>query len=666
MCLVCGIVGLLSSTAPVRDGAADGVVRRMTGTLAHRGPDADGVWVGAEGAVGLGHRRLSILDLSPLGAQPMEAASGRFVLVYNGEVYNFPALRAELERAGHPFRGHSDTEVLLAGFDAWGVEATVTRAIGMFAFAVWDAARRTLTLGRDRMGQKPLYYGWAGDALVFGSELKALRAHPGFTAGVDRESLALYFMYGHVPGPRTIHRGVRMLPPGHLARVPLDALVAGTDLRAFEAPYWTLDTAVAAGRDRPFQGTDTDAVDALEEMLDTVVGDRLVADVPVGAFLSGGVDSTAVVAAAQRQSAGPIQTFTIGFEGAGYDESPHAEAVAQALGTDHETLRVTPADALALIPTLPTTYDEPFADSSQIPTALVAHLARARVTVALSGDGGDELFGGYNRHVEGPRLWRALGRVPRPVRATVGRALQAVPPGVWDRTYAAIAPALPARALVTLPADKARKLGAVLGARSDGDLYARLVRTRSADWPPVLGVTLPDTLVDRPAAWPDALGPLGRQLYLDTRTYLPDDILTKVDRATMSAGLEGRAPFMDHRLVEFAWTLPDRLKVRDGVGKWVLRQAVDRSVPRDLMDRPKAGFAVPVGDWLRGPLRAWAEALLAPDRLRREGYLDADVVAGVWADHLAGRADRRFEVWSVLMFQAWLDEVAPGAAPQGS
>ena len=648
---MCGIVGFLNTRARGQDAA---VVAVMAGTLAHRGPDADGQWVSDDGAVALGHRRLAILDLSPAGAQPMRSPSGRYVLAYNGEVYNFAALQAQLGGAAQ-FRGHSDTEVLAAGFDVWGIEGTVERSVGMFAMAVWDRAERTLVLARDRMGQKPLYYGWAGPSLVFGSELKALRAHPGFEREVDRESLALYFAYAYVPAPRTIYRGARQLPPGTIARVPLDGLAPGADLGGYERAYWSLADAVRAGQEAPFRGTDADAADALEAALRQAVEDRLVADVPVGAFLSGGVDSTAVVAAAQQASPGPVRTFTIGFAEAGYDESGPAAAVAAHLGTDHKTLRVTSAEAQAVIPRLGTIYDEPFADSSQIPTTIVARLARSHVTVALSGDGGDELFGGYTRHVRAPRLWDAVRRVPGPARRAAGRTLQAIPERTWDRAYDAVSPVLPRRARLTLPGNKVHKFGRVLGARSFDGLYAGLVRAGGAGWPPVLGAGHAETLVDRPHQWPAGLSPLGRMLYLDACTYLPGDILTKVDRATMAASLEGRAPFMDHRLVEFAWTLPDHLRVRAGEGKWLLRRVVDRSVPRVLMDRPKAGFAVPVDDWLRGPLRDWAEGLLDPTRLRREGVLDAGAVAAAWRAHLGGEGGYGHGVWAALMFQAWAE-----------
>ncbi len=650
---MCGICGLLQPARLSPDPAA--LAGRMADTLAHRGPDASGVWADDDGRVALGHRRLSILDLSPLGAQPMHAASGRYTIAYNGEVYSFRDIRQDLEEAGHRFRGHSDTEVLLAGFDAWGIEATLQRAVGMFAIAVWDAEERTLSLARDRMGQKPLYVGWAGRTLVFGSELKALRAHPDFVPAVDRDALALYFQYTYVPGPRTIYRGVRMLPPGTLATIPAERLAPGDDLAAFERPFWTLDAAVRQGLDAPFRGTPAEATDALDALLTRAVGDRLVADVPVGAFLSGGIDSTAVVAAATVASSAPVRTFTIGFDDPAYDESGPAAAVAAHLGTDHTTLRATPQDALDIVPRLGTIYDEPFADSSQIPTLLVSHLARAHVTVALSGDGGDELFAGYNRHLHVPRVWGRVAYVPGALRRTASRAMQAVPTATYDRAYAAVAPALPRRMRAILPGNKAHKLAGVLDAASPTDLYDRLTRHRSATWPPVLGATSPPVLVEQPARWPRGLDAVQQMLYLDSKTYLPDDILTKVDRASMDASLEARAPFMDHRLVEFAWTLPTDVKIRDGRTKWLLREVVRRRVPDALVDRPKAGFGIPVGDWLRGPLRPWAEALLEPARLRREGYLDADAVAALWAAHLAGRSDARYEVWTVLMFQAWLE-----------
>ena len=653
---MCGFAGLLDTT-PRGPDAARRVASDMAQTLAHRGPDSAGAWADGQGRVGLAHQRLSILDLSACGAQPMASPTGRFEMAYNGEVYNFGETRDVLARGGVEFRGHSDTEVLLAGFEAWGVRETLERCVGMFALAVWDAGERELTLARDRMGQKPLYYGWAGSALVFGSELKALRAHPAFNPEIDTEALAGYFSDLRVSGPRSIYRGVRQLPPGRLLPIPADGLTPGQDLSERETAYWSLADVVVAGQRAPFTGTDAQAVDALGEQLDQAVGGRMIADVPLGAFLSGGIDSTAVAAAAQRVGPGPVRTYTIGFDDGAYDESAHAEAVAEHLGTEHRTLVATPDDALALVPTLGAMYDEPFADSSQIPTALVSALAREHVTVALSGDGADELFAGYRHHLEIPPLWESVRRVPRGARAAAGRALRLLSATAWDRLYERIEPVLPARARVGLPGARAHKLGRILGARSINKAWGATHRYRAAGWPPVPGAEL------APLA-PGALAgltPLEQVLYNDTLTYLPDDILTKVDRASMSVSLECRAPFMDHRLVEFAWTLPERLRMRDGVSKWVLRQLVYRDVPRSMMDRPKTGFNVPIGEWLRGPLRPWAERLLDPDRLRHEGHLDADAVRAVWRDHLQ-RGHRPYEVWAILMFQSWL-ETSTAAAP---
>ena len=667
---MCGICGLLSLTpAPAEPPAA--TAQRMADTLAHRGPDADGVW--AEAGVALGHRRLSILDLSPLGAQPMASASGRWQTVYNGEIYTFAALRDELVRAGKApeggFRGGSDTEVLLAAVEAWGVEAALARFEGMFAIALWDRSERVLWLARDRMGQKPLYVGRAGADVVFGSELKALRAHPAFDAALDPAALDLYLRRSYVPGPLSIYRSVRKLPPGTVLRLPLDgadrlspdALVAGA------RPYWSAAAGVAAGLASPFGGTDAEAESLLAAHLDRAVGMRLVADVPVGALLSGGIDSTAIVAAAQRVSSAPVKTFTIGFAEAAYDESGAARAVARHLGTDHTELIVTPADALAVVPRLPALYDEPFADSSQIPTFLVSQLARQSVTVALSGDGGDELFLGYNRHAFVPAVWNRAGGIPRPVRRTGARAVRAISPALWDRLYRTVAPALPARARIGFAGEQAHKLARVVDAASALGVYRRLVengsptvvRSLRGDAP----AGTPDPLDAAIAALPPGLGLASQMALLDVLTYLPDDIHVKVDRASMGVGLEARAPFMDHRLAAFAWSLPETLKLRGGVGKWLLRRVVDRSVPPALMDRPKAGFGVPIDAWLRGPLRPWAEDLLDERRLRSEGLLDPAPIRRAWEDHLSGRRNTHHVLWAVLMFQQWNEATVAEPVP---
>lgn len=620
------------------------MVDRMRDAVAHRGPDSFGSWVEPEAGVGFGHRRLAIVDLSPHGHQPMTSASGRFVLTYNGEVFNFAELRAEL--GSYPFRGHSDTEVLLAGFEAWGVPGTVRRCVGMFAFAAWDTRERRLWLARDRLGIKPLYYGRIGRTFAFGSELKSLLEVPGAERRVDRGALAAYFRYNCVPARHTIWHGMAKLAPGCL--LSLDDPTSAPH----EQEYWSALEVARRGVANPFSGTDAEAIDALHDRLKEAVGLRMVADVPLGAFLSGGIDSSTVVALMQAQSSRPVRTFSIGYHEAAYDEARHASAVAKHLGTDHTEWLVTPADALATIPSLPTYYDEPFSDSSQIPTMLVSALARKHVTVALSGDGGDELFAGYNRHLWAPRVWRGSRRTPGAVRGAAARALRAVPPWAIDRAFDRVSPALPARLRIRVPGEKAHKLAGILGARSEAEMYRALVSHHPN--PSSLLVHEPGEV-----AADQAQGDLGGlsfaevMMALDTRTYLPDDILTKVDRASMAVALEARVPLLDHRVVELAWTLPLSLKLRDGTTKWALRQVLDRYVPRALVDREKSGFGVPIDSWLRGPLRDWSEALLDPARLRREGYLRPEPVRALWEAHLSGRRNHHHQLWDLLMFQAW-------------
>ena len=647
---MCGIAGLLSLPAGTPAGDLEARARTMADRLRHRGPDDEGVWVDASAGVALAMRRLAIVDLSAAGHQPMVSASGRHVLVLNGEVYDHRALRSRLEGQGARFRGHSDTEVLLAAVDAWGLRTALDRANAMFALALWDRAERRLTLARDRLGEKPLYYGWGGSDLVFGSELKALRGHDGFRPDVDRDSLAAYLRSSFVPHPRTIYRGVATVPPGAL--VTFDA---GCRSGSMPEPqrWWELGAVIAAGRDARRRETPGDAADHLDEVLGDAVSLRLSADVPVGAFLSGGVDSSAVVALAQDRAngAGPVRTFTVAMPDAGFDEAPEARAVASHLGTDHEEVTLSVADALAVIPRLATVYDEPFGDPSAVPTLLVSEVARRFVTVCLSGDGGDEVFAGYNRHVLGPRLWRRLGPLPRPVRRAAGAVLLAPPRTAWDRAGAA----LPARIRVRNPADKVEKLSRLLAAPDAAGLYRNLAGQWDDPASVVLGSREPATLAGLPDRWPPLDDALEEFLWLDTAMVLPDDMLVKVDRASMAVGLELRVPLLDHRIVEWAWTLPAAAKVRDGRGKWVLRQVLDRYVPSALVDRPKMGFDPPLGAWLRGPLRAWAEELLAPGRLASDGWFDAVPVRAQWEDHLAGRRNNDYRLWSVLMFQSWID-----------
>lgn len=642
---MCGIAGFLTRNS----GPAESDATRMGDALAHRGPDDRGIWYEMEAGIALAHRRLAVVDLTAAGHQPMLSASGRFVLAYNGEVYNHLQLRRELEGSGHApaWRGHSDTETLLACIEAWGVEVTLHRSVGMFAFALWDRQQRSLVLARDRAGEKPLYYGWQGGVFLFGSELKALRAHPAFNAAVDRGALALLLRHNYIPAPYSIHQGIRKLPPGtwlELRQGERDA-----EPRA----YWSLAEVAERGMAEPFNGSEADAVDELARVLGNAVAGQRVADVPLGALLSGGIDSSLITALMQVKSSRPIRTFTIGFEEKAYDEAVHARAVAAHLGTEHTELRLSADDALGLISQLPSMYDEPFADSSQLPTHLVMKLARQHVTVALSGDAGDEFFGGYNRYFLGPKAWQRLGWMPKPVRHALGAAMIALP----THTLNALAGPLARRFGVAQPGDKAHKLGQRLR-HVDGidELYVSLV----SEWPDagrmVIDGRIPPNLLDARGHWPTLQDPVARMMALDGMTYLPDDILVKVDRASMAVSLETRAPFLDRDVMEFAWRLPMAMKLRDGKGKWILRQLLDRHVPRELIERPKMGFGIPLDQWLRGPLREWAGDLLAEDRLRREGYLRAEAITATWQAHLKGDGSFGHRLWSVLMFQAWQQE----------
>ncbi len=604
---------------------AESVLRFMTDAIAHRGPDDSGSWLDPETGVALGHRRLSILDLSVLGHQPMRSDDGRFQMVFNGEIYNFAELRRDLEGQGHAFRGHSDTEVMLAAFVAWGIVPAVQRMAGMFAFALWDRQARLLHLVRDRFGEKPLYYGQVGGTLLFGSELKALRAHPGFKADIDRDALALYARHNYIPAPFSIYRGISKLLPGHIATINAAGAIA-------VEPYWQLADAVANGQRNPLVGSDAELVSAMERCLSSTIGEEMVADVPLGALLSGGIDSTAVVALMQQQSRRPVLTFTIGFDAAGFNEAEHAKAVARHLGTEHHELYLRADQARDVIPLLPAMYDEPFADSSQIPTFLVSQMARRHVTVALSGDGGDEMFGGYARYAQARDLWGSTSRVPSALRSVAGAVLEPVAThtGRFEITSQLLRQPSPLAAYELLMSQWSRP--------------SRLV----------LGGTEPAARKLSAVAVPPGLGFVEQMMYLDSLNYLPDDIMVKVDRASMAVSLETRAPMLDHRVAELAWRLPFDAKVRGPVTKWVLREIVYRHVPRELVDRPKSGFAVPLADWIRGPLREWARALTEPRRLAAEGYFDPVVVNRLHDRVEAGQAHRVHQLWVVLMFQAWL------------
>jgi asparagine synthase (glutamine-hydrolysing) len=647
---MCGIAGLWSRDGDVQ--AARSIANRMAGAIRHRGPDDSGVWSGGPGRPTFAHQRLSIIDLSPGGHQPMESPSGRHVVVFNGEIYNHRQLRREL--VGGPtaprFSGGSDTEVLLAAIDRWGLAEALKRSVGMFALALWDRERRELSLARDRLGEKPLYYGWVDSTLVFGSELRAVTAHPAFRPTVDRDALALLLRHNCVPAPFCIYEGVRKLPPASVL-----TLTSPEPTDASPVPFWSARAVAERGVNTPFVGTPEAASRELETLLHEAVGLQMVADVPLGAFLSGGIDSSTVVALMQAQSSRPVRTFSIGSDDDAFNEAHHARAVARHLGTDHTELYVTARDALAIIPRLPSLYDEPFADSSQIPTFLVAQLARQYVTVALSGDAGDELFAGYNRHVAAERIWRWVARLPRAARVTAARALGAPSATTWDRVITALQPVLPAGWSSGSPGDKVRKFAGAATATSAEDLYLRLASHWEDPAAVVIGAREPFTAITDPRGRARLPGLTQRMLLLDLVTYLPDDILTKVDRASMAVGLEARVPFLDHRVVEWAWRLPLSLKIRAGQGKWLLRQVLYRHVPQALVDRPKCGFGLPIGAWLRGPLRPWAEELLDERRLREEGFFHPAPVRARWAQHLSGKRDWAYLLWDVLMFQSWLE-----------
>lgn len=645
---MCGITGFIDFSRQTTADTGLLLAEAMAAAIRHRGPDDGGTWSDTTHGVFLAHRRLSIVDLSAAGHQPMASVSGRYVIVFNGEVYNHGEIRQRLD--GVAWHGNSDTEVMLAAIEQWGLEAAVQQFVGMFAFALWDRQTASLTLVRDRFGEKPLYWGQFGSTLLFGSELKAIKQHPAFVGAVNRDALSGYMTYGYLPGTASIYQQVQKLQPGSMR-------VFRANGSSYEQVYWSAVDAALSGRANEFEGDDTAAANQLEKLIIGSVRQQLLADVPVGAFLSGGVDSSTVVALAQTQSRTPIKTFTIGFEEAGYNEAVYAEQVARHLGTDHMELYVSHQDALNVIPGLPDLYDEPFADSSQIPTFLVSKLARSRVAVSLSGDAGDELFCGYNRYKLADRLWRRSRQIPRAVRQVAAAGLSATPIAAWDAVSAAARKLKPGVGIPVHLGDKLHKFARVLGMAGDSaSLYESLLK----QWQDVDGLVKGARPVSRltadTAIWRSELDLNDRMMLLDTVSYLTDDILVKVDRAAMGVSLESRVPLLDHRIYEFAWQLPMHMKVRDGQGKWLLRQVLYRYVPRELIERPKVGFAVPIGLWLCGPLKDWAANLLEPARLNREGFLNAGRVTKMWDEHQRGHRNWQYPLWCVLMFQAWLEK----------
>jgi asparagine synthase (glutamine-hydrolysing) len=653
---MCGFLGFLGGMTSYTELDNSALLKLMSDKIVNRGPDDAGYWSDEKQCIGLGHRRLAIVDLSPAGHQPMHSNNAQYVLVFNGEIYNHLSLRAKLEKHTQiNWRGHSDTETLLAGFSVWGIQGTIERAIGMFAIAVWDKQSNILTLARDRIGEKPLYYGWqemeGNAAFLFGSELKALKVHPSFNTVINRDALASYIRHGYIGGDLSIYQGIKKLLPGHILTVSL------AETEPVLKQYWSAATVavngaqkVAASRKNGAFPNADEAIKNLDMLLQSAVSQQMMADVPLGAFLSGGIDSSTIVALMQAQSNKPIQTFTIGFDEAGYNEAVYAKAVANHLGTQHTELYITSQQAMDVIPKLPQMYDEPFADSSQIPTHLVSALARQHVTVSLSGDAGDELFCGYNRYQLTDRFWGKLKSVPRSVRITVANLIKSINPDTWNT----LASVVPSKKWANV-GDKLHKGAGVMGSQTLSDLYLGMVSQWQDPSSIVIGATEPPSVLT--GLMPDlsGLNDIECMMALDLLSYLPEDILTKVDRAAMSVSLETRVPFLDHRVVEFAWQLPMEYKLREGQTKWILREVLYKYVPKTLMERPKMGFGIPLHDWLRGPLRGWAEELIDAKRLEKEGYLYAAPIRTMWEDHLSGKRNWAHQLWCILMFQAWLE-----------
>ncbi|MBU0911565.1 MAG: asparagine synthase (glutamine-hydrolyzing) [Gammaproteobacteria bacterium] len=640
---MCGFSGFFYRDAfPAK---AQSILNAMGLAIANRGPDSQDVWFDAESGIGLSHRRLAIVDLSPAGHQPMRSATGRYVIAFNGEIYNHLAIRTQLEQmSARQWRGHSDTETLLAGIEAWGLKKTLELSVGMFAMAVWDTVTGELQLARDRFGEKPLYYGWNNQVFLFGSELKSFRAHPDFKPQINRDALCLYLRHNYIPAPYSIYEGIAKLLPGTIATLKADATEVVIE------HYWDAKTVMA--NNILHSQTDENQIETLEQLLKQAVGDQMMADVPLGAFLSGGVDSSLIVALMQQQSDKPIKTFSIGFYEKEFNEAEHAKAVASHLGTEHTELYVSSADALKLVSSMAEVYDEPFADSSQLPTYLVSQMAKQHVTVSLSGDAGDEVFCGYSRYRLTDMTWNKLSKVPVFVRKLGAKFLVAVPVKLWNQ----LNHILPSRFKMSNLGDKLHKAADVISSATVDELYYGLISHWKNPASVVIGGREPQTLLTSPSQSQVFKQNIPRMMALDTLTYLPDDILVKVDRAAMAVSLETRVPFLDHRVFEYAWGMPQHLKMNQGVTKDCLRKILYKYVPQQLIERPKAGFAVPIAEWLRGPLKDWAEQLIQPERLAKEGIFEPQQIATLWQEHQSGKRNWQYHLWDILMFQSWYEK----------
>lgn len=647
---MCGLVGFFEPNN--RD--YDKTIRSMAKAISHRGPDADAYWIEQDKGLVFGHRRLSIIDLSECGIQPMHSSSGRYTIIYNGEVYNYKPIKDELEQLGAKFRGHSDTEVMLESFEQWGVTKSLSKFNGMFAFALWDSKEEILHLSRDRLGIKPMYYGWQKKAFLFGSELKAFRKHPEFQGEIDTSSLALFFRHNYIPAPYSIYNGIYKLPAGTLLSIPYKSLhYRDTDQHQPKA-FWSLKSTFMDAQ--PLKLTNEQLLVELKSLLSDSVRLRMIADVPVGAFLSGGIDSSTVVALMQEHTS-RAKTFSIGFLEEGFNEANYAKQVASILGTDHTELYVTPEEAQSVIPRLPEVYDEPFSDSSQIPTYLVSELTRKHVTVSLSGDGGDELFAGYSRYYAAEKIWNSVKFLPSPIRKIVGTLITTLPPSAWDRVFNVGKSFTPSFLSFHYPGEKTHRMAQLIQQTNFPEFYRKLI----SHWEPesilTKKISEPKTVYNSNLELLSSLSHQKLMSYTDAAQYLPDDLLTKVDRASMAHSLEARVPLLDHRVVEFSATVSQSFKYRENKSKWPLRKILYEYLPRELVDRPKMGFSVPVDQWLRGPLKEWASDLLSENEIKKHNLINFDLVDRKWQEHLSAKRNWMYYLWDVLMFQAWLKKI---------